>query len=73
MSRNDEQDNSIYIVLINAEEQYSLWLKHTAVPAGWRAVGKEGTKAECSKYVEEVWTDMRGLSLRRRMHLATDA
>lgn len=62
-----EDDERTYIVLINDEEQYSLWLKSKSVPAGWRAVGKEGTKAECSAYVDTVWTDMRPLSLRRKM------
>ncbi|HEU4655559.1 MAG TPA: MbtH family NRPS accessory protein [Steroidobacteraceae bacterium] len=63
----DEQPKKIYIVLINDEEQYSLWPKHRPIPNGWRAVGKEGTEAECSQYVDEVWTDMRPLSLRNRM------
>ena len=49
------------------EEQYSLWPKYKAIPQGWSAVGKEGTKAECCSYVDEVWTDMRPLSLRKRM------
>lgn len=64
-----EQDEGIrqYIVLINEEEQYSLWLKQKEIPKGWRAVGKEGSKSECSKYVDEVWTDMRPLSLRVKM------
>lgn len=56
-----------YVVVINDEEQYSIWRDGRAVPAGWRAVGKQGTKAECLQYVEEVWTDMRPLSLRKRM------
>ena len=67
MSVNTEEDTRRYLVLINDEEQYSLWLKSNAVPAGWRATGFEGSKQECSQYVDEVWTDMRPLSLRRRM------
>jgi MbtH protein len=65
----DEQseDTRIYLVLVNDEEQYSLWLAELRVPAGWRAVGKSGTKQECLDYVNEVWTDMRPLSLRRAM------
>ena len=51
-------------MLINAEEQYSLWPTFKAVPAGWREVGKRGTREECSSYVDEVWTDMRPKSLR---------
>jgi MbtH protein len=61
------EDGREYTVLVNAEEQYSLWVKNKTIPAGWRAVGKEGTKAECLKYVDEVWTDMRPLSLRKKM------
>jgi MbtH protein len=56
-----------YVVLLNHEEQYSLWPKHKLVPAGWRLAGKEGSKEECSAFVDEVWTDMRPLSLRRQM------
>ena len=64
----DEQDDDrTYIVLINEEEQYSLWLKDKKIPAGWKSVGKEGTKAECVSYVDSVWTDMRPLSLRKKM------
>ena len=62
-----ETDTAAHIVLINQEEQYSLWLKGKPIPTGWRAVGKEGTRQECSRYVDEVWTDMRPLSLRRHM------
>jgi len=65
----DEQseDTRTYIVLVNDEEQYSLWLAELRVPAGWRAAGKSGTKQECLDYVNEVWTDMRPLSLRQAM------
>jgi MbtH protein len=60
-------DEATYQVLINDEEQYSLWLADHDIPAGWRAVGKEGSKAECMAYVDEVWTDMRPRSLREQM------
>ena len=60
----DDEDTRQYIVLINHEEQYSLWLKSKPIPAGWSATGKEGSKDECSNYVDEVWQDMRPLSLR---------
>jgi MbtH protein len=63
----DGENNTRYIVLKNDEDQYSLWLKEKTVPAGWVAVGKEGSREECSAYVDEVWTDMRPLSLRRKM------
>jgi uncharacterized protein YbdZ (MbtH family)/predicted MFS family arabinose efflux permease len=60
-------DDARYEVLRNDEDQYSLWLLGQQVPAGWHRVGKEGTKDECSAYVDEVWTDMRPRSLRERM------
>jgi MbtH protein len=60
-------DDIQYQVLINDEEQYSLWPAANEVPAGWRSVGKEGSKQECMDYVDEMWTDMRPRSLRERM------
>jgi MbtH protein len=60
-------DARTYTVLVNEEEQYSLWLADLSVPAGWRAVGKVGTKQECLDYVRTVWVDMRPLSLRKAM------
>ena len=66
MSDNDTDDR-IYKVVLNAEEQYSIWPKNRANPNGWTDAGKEGSKAECLEFIEQVWTDMRPLSLRRRM------
>ncbi len=66
-SVDDTDDKTIYEVVVNHEEQYSIWPSHKEVPAGWRTVGKTGTKAECLAYVEEVWTDMRPKSLREKM------
>jgi MbtH protein len=63
----DEEDQRTYIVLINDEQQHSLWPKGRDIPGGWRAAGKEGSRSECSQYVDEVWTDMRPLSLRKQM------
>ena len=63
----DENDATTWLVLVNQEEQYSLWPQYKAIPAGWRAVGPQGSKEECCKYVDAVWTDMRPLSLRKRM------
>lgn len=63
-------DNARYEVLRNDEEQYSLWLAGLDVPSGWHRVGTEGSKEECSAYVDEVWTDMRPLSLRKKMEEA---
>jgi MbtH protein len=63
----DDEDNRVYRVVINDEEQYSIWVADREIPAGWRAVDKEGPKAECLAYIDENWTDMRPLSLRRAM------
>jgi MbtH protein len=63
----DREDRTIYTVVVNDEEQYSIWPEHKDLPAGWRAVGKTGPKQECLDYVNEVWTDMRPKSLRDRM------
>lgn len=57
----------MYLVLVNHEEQYSLWPSYKPIPLGWKAVGKEQTKEEAIAYVEQVWTDMRPLSLRKQM------
>jgi MbtH protein len=59
-----------YHVVINHEEQYSIWPADRDIPAGWNAVGKTGSKEECLSYIKEVWTDMRPLSLRKRMEQA---
>ncbi len=70
MGWNDEDDDRQYTVVINHEEQYSVWFADREIPAGWKAVGKTGTKQECLDYIEEVWTDMRPLSLRKKMEEA---
>jgi MbtH protein len=56
-----------YTVVVNDEEQYSIWPADRDIPAGWRVTGVVGSKDECLAHIEEVWTDMRPLSLRRRM------
>lgn len=66
MSR-DENDTTIYTVVINEEEQYSIWPAGREIPLGWRDAGKSGTKEECLAYIKEVWTDMRPLTLRKKM------
>jgi MbtH protein len=63
----NEDDQTIYNVVLNHEEQYSIWPAHRELPPGWRAEGKQGTKAECLAHIEVVWTDMRPLSLRKHM------
>ncbi|GAA2613998.1 MbtH family protein [Streptomyces axinellae] len=56
-----------YSVVINDEEQYSIWPAHRETPAGWRETGCAGTKQECLDHIDTVWTDMRPRSLRERM------
>ncbi len=63
----EEAESSIYKVVMNHEEQYSIWPADRENALGWNDAGKTGTKAECLAYIEEVWTDMRPLSLRKRM------
>ncbi len=65
MSQDDE--DMIYKVVVNEEEQYSIWPAQREIPAGWKEAGKQGKKAECLAYIEEVWTDMRPLSIRKKM------
>lgn len=55
----------LFVVLINHEEQYSLWPLGKDIPAGWSTTGQEGTRAQCAQYVDTVWVDMRPLSLRK--------
>ncbi|KJJ97894.1 antibiotic synthesis protein MbtH [Pseudomonas sp. 21] len=62
-----DREEAVYKVLVNGEEQYSLWPDYKEVPAGWREAGKQGSKAECLAFVEANWTDMRPLSLRQKM------
>ena len=70
MNMEEEQDNTIYKVVLNHEEQYSIWPVDRDNPLGWRDVGKSGSKSECLAYIKEVWTDMRPLSLRKKMEEA---
>lgn len=63
----DSEDDRDYHVVVNDEEQYSIWFTDQPIPAGWRASGKTGKKADCLAYIKEVWTDMRPLSLRKAM------
>jgi MbtH protein len=58
---------NLYRVVVNHEEQYSIWPADKPIPPGWTDAGKSGTKAECLEHIESVWTDMRPLSLRRDM------
>jgi MbtH protein len=63
----EREDNTIYKVVVNHEEQYSIWPADRENPLGWQDVGKVGPKAECLAHIKEIWTDMRPLSLRKKM------
>jgi MbtH protein len=65
MSRDDAEDRVIYSVVVNAEEQYSIWPQWKAIPDGWRSTGKVGSKSVCLAHIADVWTDMRPASLRK--------
>ena len=64
--RRDWQDEEVKVV-VNHEEQYSIWPAYREPPLGWREVGVSGDKQKCLDYIKEVWTDMRPLSLRKKM------
>jgi len=62
----EESEDRVYRVVVNHEEQYSIWTADREIPDGWRAIGFEGGKDECLAHIAGIWTDMRPLSLRRR-------
>lgn len=66
-------DETIYNVVVNDEEQYSIWPQGRDNALGWRNEGKSGTKQECLDHIDKVWTDMRPLSLRLKMEAAQQA
>lgn len=66
----EREDTTIYTAVVNDEEQYSIWPADRALPPGWRDVGTPGLKPAVLAWIEEVWTDMRPLSLRKRMEEA---
>ncbi|MER7419940.1 MbtH family NRPS accessory protein [Micromonospora peucetia] len=65
------EDLRRYHVVVNDEEQYSIWSEGSEIPAGWRAVGVTGDRATCLAHIDEVWTDLRPRSLRE--HLETQS
>ena len=64
---NASDDTGVYRVVVNHEEQYSIWPADRENAPGWKDAGKSGTKQECLEYIKNVWTDMRPLSHRRKM------
>jgi MbtH protein len=67
MSAFNEEDKAVYKVVVNHEQQYSIWPNERENALGWCDEGKVGTKAECLDHIDKVWTDMRPLSLRKHM------
>ncbi|NEP63003.1 MAG: MbtH family NRPS accessory protein [Symploca sp. SIO2G7] len=67
MSENDLTNQTVYKVVVNDEEQYSIWPARKDNPIGWTDTSKSGCKQECLDYIKEVWIDMRPLSLRKLM------
>lgn len=67
MSLTPDFDATVYRAVVNHEEQYSIWPADKPLPAGWRLVGNPGSKAEVLAFIEQTWTDMRPLSVRRDM------
>jgi MbtH protein len=62
-----EEGKEVFVVVVNHEEQYSIWPEYKTVPAGWRQVGEARSKELCLEHIKSVWTDMRPLSLRQAM------
>ncbi|MGJ4884418.1 MULTISPECIES: MbtH family protein [unclassified Bradyrhizobium] len=62
-----DREDVTFTVVVNHEEQYSIWPTFKDIPNGWTAVGVTGSKKECLDHIEQVWTDMRPLSLRKFM------
>lgn len=62
-----DREDGVFKVLVNHEEQYSLWPEWKGIPGGWSETGVQGDKKTCLEYVEKTWTDMRPLSLRQWM------
>lgn len=69
----DDQDNQMFWVVVNHEEQYSIWPGDLDLPPGWTTVGERRSKQQCLDHIAEAWTDMRPLSLRLAMEGAAQA
>lgn len=63
----ESEEKRTYRVVVNHEEQYSIWPSGKEIPAGWKDGGKTGSKQECLAFIKEIWTDMTPLSLREKM------
>ena len=63
-----DDDDREYTVVINDEEQYSIWPADREIPLGWHQVGVTDRRSGCLDYIGKVWTDLRPKSLRDRMN-----
>lgn len=66
MNQETDISGEQFVVVVNDEAQYSIWPADRALPAGWRDAGRRGDKAVCLGHINQVWTDMRPLGLRRQ-------
>lgn len=66
-SYEDREDKRIYTVIVNHEEQYTTWPAHRELPLLWKSTGFSGLKSSCLEYIRDIWTDLRPLSLRKKM------
>lgn len=62
-----ENQDEIYLILVNDENQYSLWPEFRVVPSGWRTIGPRAKRAVCLAWIENHWTDMRPKTLAEQM------
>ena len=69
----ENEDTTTYKVIVNGEEQYAIWPEYKEIPTGWRYGDKAGAKADCLAYIQEVWIDMRPLTVRQQMAHPTPA
>ena len=67
MNNESNNNESIYKVVVNQEEQFSIWPTDRELPIGWSEEGTHGTKSKCLEYIAQIWTDMRPKSLRNHM------
>ena len=67
MNQDEQEDTAIYKVVVNYVQEYSIWPAQREIPLGWTDAGKTGSKAECLAYIADAWTDVRPLSLRKKM------
>ena len=69
MGLDEQEDTTIYKVVVNHEEQYSIWPEYREIPPGWKEAGKTGTKPECLVFIERIWQDTRPMTLRRMQEI----